>query len=319
MLKNQILKKYNILFFGSDEFSIITLKRLLNSDIVQNLQVVTTKSVPLFNFSKTFLNLHIPPQHTLKSWEAPKLNGQDFDLAVVVSFGYFLPPNLINKFSVGALNVHPSLLPKYRGAAPIQHQILNDEKISGVSIIELDKKKFDAGKILKQSSLKVCNFPFYKVLHDELAMLGGNDLVETIKNIDSFKKQAIVQDESLVTQAPKILKEMGRIDFNCMNNYEIFKLHRAIGFKIPLYAQFRKKRIQLFDLKLATLNFSTMDNFSAGSLLFDKQQKKLFVKCFHGWLEILKLKVQDKKLLSADDFHNGYTITESDHLKSCDN
>ena len=73
-----------------------------------------------------------------------------FDFGVVVSFGYLIPTNIIDSFTIGSINMHPSLLPKYRGSAPIIHTILNNETQTGVSVIELSKNKFDAGKILLQ-------------------------------------------------------------------------------------------------------------------------------------------------------------------------
>lgn len=92
---------------------------------------------------------HTPLQaKTLNDWHLPK--DQQYDLGVVVSFGYFIPPHIISQFRFGAINVHPSLLPKYRGAAPIQHAIINGDHETGVTVQELDDKEFDAGRILAQ-------------------------------------------------------------------------------------------------------------------------------------------------------------------------
>jgi methionyl-tRNA formyltransferase len=77
----------------------------------------------------------------------------EFNLAVVVSFGYFLPVSILRRFKLGTLNVHPSLLPKYRGSSPIQYSILNRDKSTGISIIDLNPDKFDAGKVLNQTEI----------------------------------------------------------------------------------------------------------------------------------------------------------------------
>ncbi|KAI9026546.1 formyl transferase [Phycomyces nitens] len=93
---------------------------------------------------------HTPTtEKTLDNWKVPG----KFDLGVVVSFGYFIPPHVIKSFEKGAINVHPSLLPKYRGAAPIQHTILGGDEETGVTVQELDDKAFDAGRILSQKKV----------------------------------------------------------------------------------------------------------------------------------------------------------------------
>lgn len=95
---------------------------------------------------------HTPAQaKTLDDWNVP--SNKSYDLGVVVSFGYFIPPHIISSFKYGAVNVHPSLLPKYRGAAPIQHAILYGDSQTGVTIQELDDREFDAGRILAQTKV----------------------------------------------------------------------------------------------------------------------------------------------------------------------
>lgn len=92
-----------------------------------------------------------PGTSSLNNWNVP--TDKTYDLGVVVSFGYFIPPHIISSFKYGAVNVHPSLLPKYRGAAPIQHAILYGDKETGVSVQELDDREFDAGRILTQQKV----------------------------------------------------------------------------------------------------------------------------------------------------------------------
>ncbi|KAI9336662.1 formyl transferase, partial [Pilaira anomala] len=92
-----------------------------------------------------------PSAKDLSNWKVP--TDKQYDLGVVVSFGYFIPPHIISAFKYGAVNVHPSLLPKYRGAAPIQHAIMYGDSETGVSVQELDDKEFDAGRILTQEKV----------------------------------------------------------------------------------------------------------------------------------------------------------------------
>ena len=129
------------------------------------------------------------PRKAIQAWEPDWLKRKAFDLAVVVSFGYFLPRHILNHFSLGALNVHPSLLPLYRGSAPIQHAIINGDRETGISIIDLDQSRFDAGRILKQSRFQIPNHEHirYQELHDFLALKGGEDLVDVIQNLEYYQ------------------------------------------------------------------------------------------------------------------------------------
>lgn len=128
-----------ILFFGSDAFSLHSLQRLAQK--YPRIQLVSNSSL-LIRYARTNgIPAHIPPPKTLKHWTPPTTSS---DLAVVVSFGYFLPAALCDSFPLGAINVHPSLLPKYRGPAPIAHSLLNNDTETGISVIELDRARFDA-------------------------------------------------------------------------------------------------------------------------------------------------------------------------------
>ncbi|KAJ3093180.1 hypothetical protein HK102_003588 [Quaeritorhiza haematococci] len=239
-------------------------------------------------------------------------SGKEFDLAVVVSFGYFLPRSLIRSFPQGAINVHPSLLPKYRGAAPIQHTILNDEKETGVSIIELDYKAFDAGRILKQTTMEVPPLVFYKDLHDKLAARGAADLVSVLERLADYKRSATVQDETKVSHARKIDKTMAQIFWDAMTADQVYRLHRALGYKVPVYTHFRKRRTQLMaleePLKPDDIPFSAPADVGPGTLYFDKQRQSLFVRCKDTWIGCRRIKMETKKEVDVIDFVNGYKL-----------
>lgn len=100
-----------------------------------------------------------------------------------------MPHRILNQFKMGAINVHPSLLPQYRGAAPIHHTILNGDAETGISIMELDRKRFDAGKILKQSVYRIPNHEqiIYHDLYNQLAQLGGRDLTDVTLNFGEYQ------------------------------------------------------------------------------------------------------------------------------------
>ncbi|KAJ3060631.1 hypothetical protein HDU98_003436 [Podochytrium sp. JEL0797] len=310
------------LFFGSDEFSVVCCTRLVKSletGVLSSLEIVTPpdsrntkqREVPLKTFAlKNNIKLHTAPPKSLKGWKVPS----QFDLGVVVSFGYFLPSDVIRSFPKAALNVHPSLLPRYRGAAPIQHTILNGDTETGVSIMELHEEQFDAGRIFHQSKMTVGVYPFYKVLHDRLAARGAEDLAETIANFDQFKSKAWLQDLSQVTHARKISKSLAAIDFESMTRERVYALHRAIGYKIPLHVDFRAKRVQLLSLFLPTPPQTILLDplLPPGSIAFNAPSDALFVMCSDGWIGVSALKVQGKKEVTANAFRNGYRLQRGD-------
>jgi len=164
--------------------------------------------------TKVFAENHNIPVHytpskgrSLSGWNAPT----PFDLGVVVSFGYFVTPEILRTLPLGALNVHPSVLPLYRGASPIQYTIMNRDEVGGVSVQELDDKTWDAGRILAQAKvvswgsawakgvvyvpclplflkdLKTEPPKSYDDLRDKLSLLGVELLVDTIRNLHSRK------------------------------------------------------------------------------------------------------------------------------------
>ncbi|CAG8811551.1 9112_t:CDS:2, partial [Dentiscutata erythropus] len=124
----------------------------------------------------------------------------NFDIGVVVSFGYFLPSKVIESFTKGTINIHPSLLPKYRGASPIQYTILNGDEKTGITIQELHKKIFDAGKVLRKVVVPVPPYITYSLLESMLAR-----------------------------EAPKISKDMSFIKWNHISVKQLDQLHRAIS------------------------------------------------------------------------------------------
>lgn len=234
-----------------------------------------------------------------------------YDLAIVISFGYFIPSFLLKEFRVG-LNVHPSLLPRYRGSSPIQYTILNQDKNAGVSIIELSPHAFDSGKILKQKQISITHPVSYTILHERLASEGASLLLDVLADLEYHCANSIDQDEDAVSKAPKITTGMALIDWNLMTAKDIYIKYLAIGEKIPLFSFFDGKKIQFTVLEnpdLCSMPFGLMDStVKPGSVYYDRHKLPLymFVKARDDWVCIKKLRVQDKKESDPKNFYNGY-------------
>jgi methionyl-tRNA formyltransferase len=212
-----------IIFFGTSEFGAIILKKLVQAGYSPVL-VVTTPDKPAGRKQM----LTPPPVKVLANAQGleafqPEKFNQDAirfiqeknpDLFVVAAYGKILPKTVLSIPQKGSLNVHPSLLPKYRGPSPVQAALLNGDKETGVSIIVLDEA-MDHGPIIASSNFKVQNPKLtYPELHNELAKIGADLLIKTIPDWIAGKIKPVVQDDSKATYTRILQKEDGRIDWS---------------------------------------------------------------------------------------------------------
>ena len=196
---------------------------------------------------KMALNLELP------IIEVDNLNSEIFysklsllkpDLFVVVAFS-ILPESIINIPKYGSINIHPSILPKYRGASPIQYALLNGDRETGVSIINLTKN-IDAGNILDQKKIFIDKNSTFGDMHEKLSVLGSELLIEVISKLETKRIYPNIQDESLKTLAPKIKKSDLKVCWNQPSNVIHNKI-RAFDPYPGAYSFLNNRRIKLFE------------------------------------------------------------------------
>lgn len=295
---------WKVLFFGTDHFALESLKLLSSSrnaanPLLESLEVVTLPGdVPV----KTFAHQN---SLTIHSWPPDISHGQ-FDVGVVVSFGCLLPEKLINKFPLGILNVHPSLLPRWRGPAPIYHTILQGDEITGVTIMQIRPHRFDVGPILSQETFHIQR----KFTSDELCAVlsvkGANMLVDTLKNLINKIQNKTEQNTTGATFAPKISKSLSWLQWEEQSTKDIDCLYRAIGSKIPLQTLWKGRTIKLLDY-VGRCHSVVPDGsrlVPPGSVMFLKESNILSVRCKDGWVGFGAVLL--RKRLTAADFYNGY-------------
>ena len=337
--------QHRVLFFGTDNMSMPSLKAIASrTTLATKLEVVCPEDRVLRVRGKKKLEIAATKQYCVKhgiryheipskidkakqkkAWASlrERVMEGNFDLGVVISFGYFLPSSLLKLFSKGAINVHPSLLPKYRGAAPIEHALLNNDEVSGVSIIEVDPSRFDAGHILSQSEHIIDpspNFNASELLRD-LSHIGARDVVDVMENLEIRRSKAVHQDENHVSRAPKVSSSMGLIDWSCMSGEEIFGRFRALSSRTGVYTHIdrngEKRRVMLRHISLprhyekeTSVNMiaPSMENASPGMAVYDKLNKVVWIRCVDDddWVVCGELQVERKKSLKALDFANGF-------------
>ncbi len=294
-----------IVFFGNPDFCFHPLLSLYNSEF-NLISVVTNtdrKSGRGLKLSSSFvkqkaLELNIPIIETdnVHSNELfNQLNALNPDLFVVVAFS-ILPDNIITIPKYGSVNIHPSLLPKYRGSSPIQYALLNGDKETGVSIINLNSK-IDSGGILEQKKFSISNTVNFGYMHEKLGIIGSELLIKVIKDIKNNQSSPIIQDESQKTLAPKIKKEQYKINWN-QNSDQIHNQIRAFDPYPGAYALLDNKRIKLFGSKLEDIGDSS--KFIKGQILV--VEESLFIKSNTGFVSISEVQLEGKKKVKSSDF-----------------
>lgn len=295
---------WRLLFFGSDGFAVESLKLLTssrnaNEGIVETVEVVTLSgNVPVKRFAQqNCLTLH--------SWPLDDVTGQ-FDMGVVVSFGCLLGKALISKFPHGILNVHPSLLPRWRGPAPVFHTILHGDAMTGVTIIQIRPHRFDVGPILNQELHQVPQNCTADQLGAILARKGAHLLIDTLKTLSERMENKREQSPTGATFAPKINKGMSWVLWEEQTCDQIGRLYRAIGSRIDLRTMWDGKTIKLLDF-VGKCHISLTDERRKpipGSVSYQKESNTLAVCCKDGWVGFKAVLL--KKRLTAADFYNGY-------------
>lgn len=232
------------------------------------------------------------------------------DLIVVVAYGKILPKEIIDIPKYGIINVHSSLLPKYRGASPIHSAILNGDTKSGVSIMYIEEG-LDSGDVILQESCDILENDTLGTLHDKLKDLGAIGLEKALKLIETGKVEAAKQDESLATFVKPITKEQAKIDWN--NTKEvIFNQVRGLN-PFPAAHTFNEKdeNIKIYKTEKLDKEYEGQN----GQIVDIINKKGPVVKVKNGALVLLEVKFQGKKLQRGVDVLNGRKMAIGECLK----
>lgn len=229
------------------------------------------------------------------------------DAIIVVGYGRIIPPWMINLPHFGNLNLHGSLLPKYRGAAPIQWAIANGESVTGVTTMRIDAG-LDTGDILMQDELPIGAEDTAETLGPRLAAIGAALMVDTLDGLDTGEIQPIPQDHSQATLAPILKREDGRMDF-ARTAKELCNRLRGFQPWPGAFTTFKGKTTQVHRARPARDSASLAPGDVAA------EGGRLFVGCGQGTLlELVELQVEGKRRMTAQEFINGYQPKPGGHL-----
>jgi methionyl-tRNA formyltransferase len=306
----------DLVFCGTPAFAVPTLEKLHAAGFRVQL-VVTQPDRPKGRglglvaspVKESALNLNLPitqPERIKSNDEfRAQLSAIHPDAIIVVGYGRIIPQWMLDLPRLGNINLHASLLPKYRGAAPIQWAIAQGESITGVTTMRIDAG-LDTGDILLQQEIAVASDDTAETLAPRLAAIGADLMVETLRGLQDGKIHPQPQDNSRATLAPILKKEDGLVDFS-RPAYEI--VNRLRGFQPwpGAYTQFRGKNLQI--LKARALK----EKLPQAEL--EVRGDRLFVGCGHETsLELLELQLEGKKRTSANDLLHGYRPKKGEKL-----
>lgn len=229
------------------------------------------------------------------------------DVMVVVAFGQILPKELLDIPKYGCVNVHASLLPKYRGAAPIQWAVIRGEKVSGVTTMQMDVG-LDTGDMLLKTEVPLAEDETGGSLHDKLSVLGGDLLIETLKGLEDGTIVPEKQDDSQSGEYARMLdKSLGKIDFS-MRAEEIERLIRGLNPWPSAYTSYNNKTMKLWKARVVPGGEAVPGQV----LAVDK--KGFTVQTGDGALQILELQMEGKKRMDAGAFLRGCPLTAGEIL-----
>ncbi len=300
-----------VVFMGTPEFSIPTLTAILDGG--HEVAAVYTqpprpagrggkvRKTPVHEFAeKAGLIVHTP-KSLKKTGAIEELQSLKADLAVVIAYGLILPRAVLDIFPLGCLNVHGSLLPRWRGAAPIQRAIMAGDRQTGVMIMAMDEG-LDTGGILMEESIPIGPNMTAGDLHDEMMLKGAHLLACTLQEIASQTLTPTPQSQKGITYAEKISKSETRIDWakpakEIHNHIRGLSPFPGAWFEMEC-ANGKRERVKILRTALA-------EPFSAAYKIEDGE---LFVNCKGGALQIIEVQREGKKPMKSKDFLNGLSV-----------
>ena len=307
----------NIIFMGTPDFAEADLLALINSRH-KVLAVVTQPDKPQGRKGiltpppvKVLANEHgIPvfqPERVREEGFDKKLAAFNADICVVVAFGQIIPASILNMTKYGCINVHASLLPDYRGAAPIQWAVIDGEKETGVTVMQMDEG-LDTGDILNVKKVAIAANETAGSLFDKLKEVGSNALLETLDLIEAGKTDPLKQGTPVKGYAKILKKSMGLIDFNkSAESLECFI--RGMDPWPSAYTKWNKKTLKFWKAEVVE------DGAHAETAVVTRVSDESFeVSCAEGCLKVLEVQLEGKKRMKTGDFLRGNELKVGDRF-----
>lgn len=302
-----------VIFMGTPDFAVPSLEALLTKHEV--VLVVTQPDKPKGRGKKMVptpvkacaLEHGIPvlqPEKVKEPEFVEQLRSYEPDLIVVTAFGQILSEPILEMPKYGCINVHGSLLPKYRGAAPMQWSIIDGEKVTGITTMYM-AKGLDSGDMLLKAEVEITDEDTFATIHDKMAVTGANLLLDTLDQLEAGTLERIPQDHDAATYAPMITKETGHIDWS-KNRQDIINLIRGLNPVPAAYTIYEEEVLKIFGAALSDVQADSAANGEIVAVV----KKGFVVKCGDGCLLITEVQARGGKRMMTDAYLRGHAMKE---------
>ncbi len=300
----------NIVFMGTPDFAVYTLKALIEKHNV--VAVISQPDKPKGRGKKlqpTPIKI-VAEENSIPVYQPERIKDDEFcdfletinaDLFVVVAYGQILSERILNMPKYGCINVHGSLLPQYRGAAPIQWSIINGDKETGVTIMYMDKE-CDTGDMILKKKFDILPDDTYGSLHDKMAPIGAEALIEAIDLIEADKANPEKQDNIKSTYAPMIQKSLGNIDWT-KSAQEIKCLVNGLNPFPGAFTYYNDEVLKIWNCDIISYNKGT-----PGEVVSVDKKIGFIVKCGEEGLLIKQIQAKGGKRMDSADYLRGHNI-----------
>lgn len=307
-----------IVFMGTPDFAVPSLAALMEQHEV--VLVITQPDKPKGRGKK----MVFPPvkafavEHNIPVLQPEKVREPEFveqlrtyqpDLIAVAAFGQILPEAILEMPKYGCINVHGSLLPKYRGAAPMQWAIIDGEPVTGITTMYM-AKGLDSGDMLLKKEVEITPEDTFATVHDKMAETGAALLIETVDGLEKGTLSRIPQDHDAATYAPMLTKETGHIDWS-KNAMDIIHLIHGLDPAPAAYTMYEEEVLKLYQAEKTDI---TEENAAYGEIVA-VLKKGFVVRCGDGCLLVTELQARGGKRMLADAYLRGHAMKEGVLLK----
>ncbi len=305
----------NIVFMGTPDFAVESLKKIYESG--HNILAVVSQPdkpsgrnmklmpTPVKEYAESKNIKVYQPVKIRKDEELYEtLKSLKPDVIVVVAFGQILPQKILDIPKYGSVNVHGSLLPKYRGAAPIQWAIISGEKVTGITTMYMDAG-MDTGDMIQKAEVKIENDDNFGTLYEKMKIKGGELIVQTLEKIADGVAPRVKQPDDF-TLAPMIEKTLGNIDWN-NNSEDIRNLVRGLNPTPGAYTKIEGQKIKIWRVEFS--NLEKTDEVLPGMVIKANKKEGLLISTKDGILDIAEIQLPNSKRMLAKEYLNGHDIS----------
>lgn len=325
----------NIIFMGTPDFALKSLEALYNAK--HNILAVVTNpdkpkgrgmkmiASPVKEFAIAKNISYYQPEKIRNNTEIiEEISKLKPDVICVVAYGKILPKEILKIPKLGCINVHGSILPKYRGAAPIQWAVLNGDKTTGITTMYMDEG-MDTGDMILQEEVQIGANETTGELWERLADIGGNLLVKTLDQIEN-KNAPRIKQQGEFSMAPMLNKEMAKINWEAKTATEIKNLVRGLNPIMGAYSMLNNKKLKIWKVdKINNKDFinrytefkeykSKFENIEPGTIIYIDKKEGIYVKAKDDVILLLEVQAENAKKMNVQDYLRGNKVEVGDIL-----